>query len=379
MFLLHRTEYLQCVDKEGCLEQLRSVQERRSTESDRNVLADAKSSTRKLRRVYVRAPRILAAILTALIVIIAAFASSSMGHSGYRLSLTALAFGVLTLPYFLFAMSSIRRDLTFKLENRPVALVAVCICGPIAIYLLYAIGVGCFTWSALARLFAFVGFPTFFAIWAQSGQNKYMLRAQDFLTVFCIWVPFDAGLLSAIWAWPEGEAAYIINTSLAVSLGVTLFGSWRRLPELNFRWSWNRSDIRWSVLGFTGFVCIALPFGFATEFIKFNPTNDLVKILAAPFGIFFFIAVPEELLFRGLIQNLLLRLLGRNLQALIISSLFFGATHLNNDPVGDWRFFVLASVAGLFYGMVHTKTKTLLAPALTHTAVDVIWLLLLHA
>jgi membrane protease YdiL (CAAX protease family) len=90
-------------------------------------------------------------------------------------------------------------------------------------------------------------------------------------------------------------------------------------------------------------------------------------------GIFFLIAIPEELLFRGIIQNFLEKTLRKPPLALFVTSLIFGAAHLNNGPRPDWRYFLLASLAGLFYGNAYQQTRGLMAPAIVHTLVDMVW------
>ena len=77
-------------------------------------------------------------------------------------------------------------------------------------------------------------------------------------------------------------------------------------------------------------------------------------------------------------QNLLQKRLGRPILGLVVSSVIFGATHLNNGPLPDWRYFVLATIAGLFYGFIYMRTKSLAVPALVHAMVDSVWVLFLH-
>jgi len=57
-----------------------------------------------------------------------------------------------------------------------------------------------------------------------------------------------------------------------------------------------------------------------------------------------------------------------------LTGLLFGATHLNNGLHPDWRYFVLATVAGLFYGAAYIKTQNLFVPAVIHTLVDAVWI-----
>jgi len=62
--------------------------------------------------------------------------------------------------------------------------------------------------------------------------------------------------------------------------------------------------------------------------------------------IFLFIAVPEELFFRAWVQNLLERRVGRR-TALVITAVLFGLSHFNKRSAHfNWRYVVLASVAG---------------------------------
>ncbi len=72
--------------------------------------------------------------------------------------------------------------------------------------------------------------------------------------------------------------------------------------------------------------------GFAAQFLV---------ILAAT-------ALPEEILFRGLIQNCLMQKLGANTRTLLLAALIFGCAHLNNGPqtLPNWRYMIVATVAG---------------------------------
>jgi uncharacterized protein len=83
-------------------------------------------------------------------------------------------------------------------------------------------------------------------------------------------------------------------------------------------------------------------------------------------------ALPEEILFRSLIQNLLVRRLGRTLWVFVLASVIFGAAHLDNgpQPAPNWRYFILATIAGFGYGRVFDRSSTVLSSVLFHTLVD---------
>lgn len=320
---------------------------------------------------------IAALIWTIAIVCAASFVAHSNNHNGSPLLIAGMTLALVMFPFFAFALTSIRRDLELLLKQDVRSLIIATVLLPLAAYVIYALGTYTFDWIAFSKLAAFVGIPAVLIVWAgwDSGQT---VKWQDFLVILCFWVPFDSGFLNNIWKWPEGEGAYIINTGLAVSVALVHYCVWRKIPRINFRWVFAREDIRIAAYGVLGFALLALPFGLVTGFLTFNPVTEVSKILVAPIAIFVFIAIPEELLFRGLLQNFISSFSKSTTKAVVISSLLFGASHLNNEPLLDWRFFVLASLAGVSYGLVYERSRSLLAPVLTHTAVDVIWALLLH-
>ena len=93
-------------------------------------------------------------------------------------------------------------------------------------------------------------------------------------------------------------------------------------------------------------------------------------------GIFFFTAVPEELLFRGVLQNVLGKALSRDGAGWIVASIIFGLSHIANGRFPNWKYVLLATIAGFFYGYAWRKSRSIFPGALVHTAVDGLWFLL---
>src|SRR6185369_5790935 len=116
----------------------------------------------------------------------------------------------------------------------------------------------------------------------------------------------------------------------------------------------DRKKISTAVTAFLLFAAIGIPLGFAIHFIGWAFTLRKLSLAPALFlGIFLFTAIPEELLFRGLIQNWFERMTGRRIFGLILAAIVFGASHLNNGPpIPNYKYFLLASIAGVFYGFV---------------------------
>ena len=95
--------------------------------------------------------------------------------------------------------------------------------------------------------------------------------------------------------------------------------------------------------------------------------------MTAAVGIIFVgTALPEEILFRALIQNLLMQRFGSGAGTLFVASFIFGCAHLDNgpQPLPNWRYMILATIAGVAYGTVFKKASTVLSSAGLHMLVD---------
>jgi membrane protease YdiL (CAAX protease family) len=173
-------------------------------------------------------------------------------------------------------------------------------------------------------------------------------------------------------AWPSGLRA--LNELLLVDMGLYGFLAIRQLSGTGFdfhlRWSDWRSGLRELVFFMPSVLTLGLALGFL------HPHANLPQVGAAALRwaqIFFFTAVPEELFFRGWMQNLLERRVGR-WTALVIASAVFGLSHFNKRSVHfNWRYVLLASIAGIFYGRAWREGRRVAASSITHASVDWIW------
>jgi hypothetical protein len=95
--------------------------------------------------------------------------------------------------------------------------------------------------------------------------------------------------------------------------------------------------------------------------------------MAAAIGIIFVgTALPEEILFRALIQNLMMQRFGPTTRTLFWASFIFGSAHLDNGPqaLPNWRYMILATIAGLAYGKIFQKSSSVVSSAALHMMVD---------
>ena len=85
-----------------------------------------------------------------------------------------------------------------------------------------------------------------------------------------------------------------------------------------------------------------------------------------------FFAVPEEIIFRGIVQGALQNFINNTLVLVVISSAIYGLAHLPNEAKGlrirdwNWRFALVAFIAGLPLSFIFAITQSLLIPTLLH-------------
>ena len=196
----------------------------------------------------------------------------------------------------------------------------------------------------------------------------------DALAILALWLPLDFRLFRDVWSWPEGGAPRTtLNVVLAVDLALLLFVAFRQLGGVGYRFRPGWNDLSANAINLTICLAFVIPLGLATGFVRFNPDTGPASFAFSFLAIFLTIAIPEELLFRGLIQNFLQKTWGHSGRALVVTSVVFGLAHLNNGTHPDWRYVFLASIAGFFYGRAYLQSGGLMAPALVHASIDSIW------
>jgi membrane protease YdiL (CAAX protease family) len=173
-------------------------------------------------------------------------------------------------------------------------------------------------------------------------------------------------------AWPSGLRA--LNELFLVDAGLYGFLAIRQLSGTGFDFHLRWSDWKTGLRELVFFTPIVLGLGLALGFI--HPHRNLPGIGSAVLrwvGIFFFTAVPEELFFRAWVQNLLERRVGRRV-ALVMASVLFGLSHFNKRSAHfNWRYVLLATVAGIFYGRAWRQHRRVPASTITHASVDWLW------
>jgi membrane protease YdiL (CAAX protease family) len=158
---------------------------------------------------------------------------------------------------------------------------------------------------------------------------------------------------------------------LSAILWLVFFMGFRRI-DLGVHWlitpsMWLQTAI-YSVIWITLGVALAVKIGY----ISFAGwTMDWLRTLLMTVYLFF-MALIEEIFFRGLILNYLYQFFPVYVWIpLILSVLIFGYAHLKKNGM---TMVFLASLAGVFYGLTYIQTRNIFCATFIHTATNVCWL-----
>lgn len=192
----------------------------------------------------------------------------------------------------------------------------------------------------------------------------------DALVLIPLGLAVDLRLLQP--AWPAGTAVLgkliLLDSALYAILGL------RRLSGVGFDLRLRWSDLKTGLREFLFYAPLAIPIGLALHFLALHRHVAHPRLIA-PLWLFSFFAValPEEIFFRGWIQNLLERRIGPR-WALFATSALFGLSHFNKrGGVFNWQYVILAALAGVFYGRAWRQNRRVGASAICHATVDTIW------
>lgn len=198
---------------------------------------------------------------------------------------------------------------------------------------------------------------------------------RDFAILAILGLAVDLRWLES--AWPAHLS--VIGKIVLLDTGLYGFLVIRQLTNVGFNLRIDRGDIGIALRELLFYAPIAVPLGLALGFLHLHaslprPGRAALTVLVT----FFLIAIPEEIYFRGWMQNLLERRLGRS-GSLLLTSALFGLSHFNKRAVHfNWRYVLLAAIAGVFYGRAWRQRNRVAASAITHAGVDTIWSLWLR-
>jgi uncharacterized protein len=271
-----------------------------------------------------------------------------------------------------FLLPAVPAALKRKLRSRPALLFAL----PVllaAAFCMVAMRLGALGLPLTLLIVAYTLVPTvcIFVQGADAGAATWL----DLAVILVLWLPIELNLGAA---WIPRHAQGLLHTvayGVALTLALVLFLAFRGLQGMKYNLPRRFMDLVDPLVAFVLVAPILVLLGLALSFIPpFHvPGNLSLPGSAKTFGLIFVAtALPEEILFRSLIQNWMMQKFGATTAVLAAASILFGCAHLNNgpQPLPNWRYMILASIAGFAYGKVFQRASSATASMTLHALVD---------
>jgi hypothetical protein len=200
--------------------------------------------------------------------------------------------------------------------------------------------------------------------------------ALDFAAILLLWLPLELAAGAQFVPRPAQGFLHSVAYGIAILLALALFLGFRALDGMRYRPPSPR-DLGYSLIGFAVAAPILIVLGLQLGFIPpfhFPAGLSAARVTRTFFVILAATALPEEILFRSLIQNSLMQRLGATNGVLLLAGVIFGGAHFNNGPQAfpNWRYAILAAIAGVIYGKVFQKSASVFSSAALHALVNTV-------
>lgn len=283
----------------------------------------------------------------------------------------------LFLLFLLLALfsESLQSELRLLFERKPQLLFLA----PLGLTLLFCITAGyhqCLSWQLALLIVAYTFFPTALSYFFPAGRNRKRLDASwiDLCVILVLWLPLELSFGANLIPRRVQGVMHATAYGVAISLGVMLFLLWRGWAGMKYKISKSSVDLGNIFLGYLAAASTLIPLGLWIGFLPaaHRPFLSWPQVVARFLIIFFGTALPEEILFRSLIQNWFTERLRASWTAVALGALIFGAAHLNNGPAAlpNWRYMAIATIAGLIFGTVFRRSQSVLASVTVHAGVN---------
>lgn len=308
----------------------------------------------------------VAVALWAALVLLAGFLGSWLGFGGPRFAF-ALGVAALLLAFELFfAAPGVLEFAQKSLGGRGVLLAPLV---PLSAVLIYSFAVTGNQRLAVAGA-AYAVVPS---LLLASSAGKSPGTWEDYAAAVVLWIPVQFHWMYRLFPFPA-PLTHTLSILMALGTGVAAFVVVRRLEGIGYAVEWRRG-FAWNFgFHFLVYAAIASFLGLKIGFLTFAPSLKRGPSLPVTvLGILFFTAWPEEFLFRGILQNLFSRTFRNEWAGLAVASAIFGLSHILHAPYPNWKYVLMATIAGCFYGRAWMKTRSLVPGVLVHAAVDISW------
>ncbi|MFN7996736.1 MAG: type II CAAX endopeptidase family protein [Bryobacteraceae bacterium] len=283
-----------------------------------------------------------------------------------------LILGLLLLSVLGFLVPGVQRRSRSLLQSRPVLLFAAP-AGLGLIFCVLAASVDAFSVPLALLVFAYLFAPAVvaFRLGATILKRPSWL---DFAIILMLWLPLEFAAGQHLVPKPAQGFLHSVAYGIGILIALVIFVSFRAMPGMRYNLA-RPVDLGYGVVGFLitapVLIVVGLWLGFIPPFHM--PAHPSATRMASTFLVIFVgTALPEEILFRSLIQNWFTQRYGFSIATLLIAGFIFGAAHLDNgpQPQPNWRYMILATIAGVAYGKVFQKSSSVFSSVTFHALVD---------
>jgi membrane protease YdiL (CAAX protease family) len=287
-----------------------------------------------------------------------------MGQSIFLAAMLAMVLTLFCAP--------LQRSASAVLAARPILLWLA----PLALSAIFtaaSLMVGAASWPLILTVVLYTAAPAACAACLGPGRSPRP-RALDFAAILLLWLPIELNVARPLVPGAARGFLHSVAYGIAILLGLAIFLLFRGFSGMKYGLPRRAPDWWLPLAGYALTAPVLMALGIALGFIPFPhaPVASAGRMAAAIGRILAGTALPEEILFRALIQNLILQRWGETTAGLVAASVIFGCAHLDNgpQPLPNWRYAILATIAGFAYGKVFQKSRSIVSSALLHTMVD---------
>ena len=133
-----------------------------------------------------------------------------------------------------------------------------------------------------------------------------------------------------------------------------------------------KQGLKWFALFLPVALAVGIPIGFAKlRTLPADPAKIALAVIGTFLGHYIFVALREEVVFRAMLLPNLEKAMGAT-AGLLTSAVIFGAVHLPFGTFPNWRFALVAAIAGVFYAKSYQATGSVRSAMLTHALTNVV-------